>query len=874
MDYKFFRDEVERKLIELEFKQLTAFAWRCGVRALPFLGSSGHFNYWLEDGQGIYLYKVLRALDAAVYQINPTDAGDAAIAAVHANQVVKSTDPSNIPAAIAARAAARTAARAARAASAVSSANNSHNWNLLNTTTRFDVASAARNAHKAAHVLNLADPFSTLILSDIEQLKSGKTTKGDISIYGDVWPNFMKALESIGCTYWGHLYKEIIESGFQVNEKDLQRRSNVSIEIQDQGAAPVAKYLEKLEREGARRLNEARVIILGDKGSGKTCIARRLINPEAPMTRSEESTSGVETSVWALDKENIKVRIWDFAGHTVTHAVHRFFLSERCLYIIVLNGRNGTKNLEYWLDHTSNYGGDSQVLILINRRDRHKVKIPINTIKNKYKGVIGIYDFSVDDDAAGLESFRADIRTLIANNPSWTQQEIPESYYKVKEELEAIFVKGDRENGEEYIDEKRFHAIAEECGVSDREELLRDLHHLGVSLWYEGLKDFKTLILNPEWISHGVYQIINWLSNKDKFHLRTDDYLKIFKSNAARYPEGKHPFLSKLMMHYELAYETNEQKALIVPHLLNEDQPSWLPEFSPWTDLLLRYESLQPLPPNVVSRFIVRHSEEIKPRYRKELVWRYGVVLQDADGNEALVLEEDRVITVSVKGKSKAEYLSRIRETLNKIFNSYKVQKPELQYRVRRMGHLSDPFEKDNPLLVPEEEIIRHHQHNRPIYDSATNRDIPPAEVIHQYQINAKSVSFRHGDDIRDDHSTHNTFNFKDCNVSLQGNLNALARKLAKVDEEEAEEVKDVVEALNEAKACESPEAAKEKGLDKTLGRWMKDLADENSNLHKTVKGIKRGAGIAQDIAAEYNKLAQWLALPQVPKPFLKKSDS
>ncbi|MFK7906979.1 MAG: hypothetical protein AB8B69_17730 [Chitinophagales bacterium] len=28
-----------------------------------------------------------------------------------------------------------------------------------------------------------------------------------------------------------------------------------------------------------------------------------------------------------------------------------------------------------------------------------------------------------------------------------------------------------------------------------------------------------------------------------------------------------------------------------------------------------------------------------------------------------------------------------------------------------------------------------------------------------------------------------------------------------------------------------------------------------------------------QDIAAEYNKLAQWLGLPQVPKPFLKKEE-
>ena len=55
----------------------------------------------------------------------------------------------------------------------------------------------------------------------------------------------------------------------------------------------------------------------------------------------------------------------------------------------------------------------------------------------------------------------------------------------------------------------------------------------------------------------------------------------------------------------------------------------------------------------------------------------------------------------------------------------------------------------------------------------------------------------------------------------------------------------------------------------KTVRRM--DLDDENSNLHKTVKGIKRGVSIAQDIAQGYNDIAQWCGLPQVPKPFLKK---
>ncbi|MGA1864608.1 MAG: ADP-ribosylation factor-like protein, partial [bacterium] len=191
-----------------------------------------------------------------------------------------------------------------------------------------------------------------------------------------------------------------------MDQDALARRMNVPKEIQKQGAAAVAHFLEEMEAKGAARLNEARIIILGDKGAGKTCIARRLIDSDAPMTTDDESTAGVNTMHWRLEHENINVRIWDFAGHTVTHAVHQFFLSERCLYIIVYDGRTEERNrLEYWLNHMKNYGGDSKAIILVNKRDQHPVDIPINSLMEQYS-IAGDYTFSIQDDKSDLEAFR------------------------------------------------------------------------------------------------------------------------------------------------------------------------------------------------------------------------------------------------------------------------------------------------------------------------------------------------------------------------------------------------------------------------------------------------------------------------------------
>ena len=53
----------------------------------------------------------------------------------------------------------------------------------------------------------------------------------------------------------------------------------------------------------------------------------------------------------------------------------------------------------------------------------------------------------------------------------------------------------------------------------------------------------------------------------------------------------------------------------------------------------------------------------------------------------------------------------------------------------------------------------------------------------------------------------------------------------------------------------------------------IENLGDEDSKLHKSIEGMKRGVSIAQDVAANYNKVAQWIGWPQVPKPFLKKEE-
>jgi hypothetical protein len=723
---KAFKERVSEDVIDLTRDQAAFFAWLCAVRSLPFIGASGNFNFWKEGDKFKFIYAIVNVIDtiAARYTATSTafvTAVDTAICAANDAYAVFAVDTNKNRTAYAARAAADTA-RAVTIAARVA------NDDII--TACIVVVAAARTVTPYANVrggINLEE----IICEDISYIKLNIYDKfnNDIGVYGDVWNNFQKALNDVGCDYWGRLYENIFENKFQIDKEALRLRLSVPQEIKEQGAKAVADYLEQMEAEGSEHLNEARIIILGEKGAGKTCLARRLINPDAPMTKLNESTEGVVSTIWKTeDKEalpTVNAHIWDFAGHVITHAAHRCFLSERCLYILVYDGRTERRNqIEYWLDHVKNYGGDAPVRILVNMFDSNKPDIPENTLKSKYPFITDFVYFSIDKDKDVLEKFRAGTSEFISNNPMWNSQKIPSSYYKVKNALGTLF--DGRNSDNEHITKERFYTIASENGVKDgeRENLLEVLHYLGVCLWYKDIKDFNMLVLNPDWISSGIYKTINWMHNNSKHAIvALGNYEDIFKDERERFPKDKFEFIFELMKKYELAYSKDNEQ-IIVPHLLRKDQPEKLPDFSVEDSLMIKYVSEQSLPPNAVCRLIVRHHEENRD---DRGIWRYGIVLNYKKDTIALVRGDDRNIVITVKGTYKSEYIAKLRGTMNDILSSYKSDKPNLLYRLI----VNEPVE----ILLSDDKIKNHIANRRNYYDDKADKDISLESTANIYNI-------------------------------------------------------------------------------------------------------------------------------------------
>ena len=812
-----FKKYVKNQLDKLSKEQAVAFARRCALHALPYLYQQGHMDFWPQAKRMHYAYAIFNALDCC-----------------HADVILE-------------------------------------DYHIKSAAAAAYVAAAAA---AAAYYFNSTD-IQPLLIEELQAIANNQTPP-QVEFPPKLLENFQQALDNENCGYWAKLYLKIFANNFAVDVQELQLRLNVPEEIKAQGAAAVGLYIEQLLSQGAERLNESRILILGDKGAGKTCLARRLKNPQANMTTTDESTAGVETTLWTLTpsdtRSETKVRIWDFAGHTVTHAVHQFFLSERCLYILVYDGRldNGS-SLEYWLDHMENYGGNSKAVIVVNEKDQHKAQIPINKLKAKY-AIESVYYLSIAD-VQQVEDLRSYIADLISQNPCWNSQLIPKHYYQVKEDLERLFNQSANDKDiKEHIKLAEFKNIARKHDIDDVEQLLKDLNALGISLWYPELGKFGKLVLNPEWISHGVYKIINWVANQaSSYTISLGQFKQVFASgqDALRYGVEQHEFLFSLIKHYELAYQSQfDPQNLTIPHLLNEDQPDEqdMPTFGVGESLMLEYRAGQPLPPHTISRFIVRHNKQIK----QNLVWRSGVVLVDSDYQDtiALVNEDDRTIAISVKGSNKSAYIATLRDTMNDIFDSYKSDKPELVYEVIPYGPQGQLLTLNKPLMLPEQRVINHVESGENYFEDQTKQRINLIKTANIYNI--KTDNFYHGDKINVDNST--TYNYQDCNFELQGDLNDLATELIEANHQaQAKQLQNTVAALEKAENCQTPAEVKKSGVGKRVARLLEDMGDKNSTLSKVIAGTKNGVSIAQDLAEQYNGIAQWAGLPQVPKPFLKK---
>lgn len=437
------------------------------------------------------------------------------------------------------------------------------------------------------------------------------------------------------------------------------------LEIVQQGNAAIAAWFKAFDQE-ERPLNEVKVILVGDGGAGKTTLRKRLMD-ERP-DKNEPQTHGIQIHDWPVNagkKTEQLVHFWDFGGQEIMHATHQFFLSRRSLYLLVLDGRK-EEDAEYWLKLIESSGGNSPVLVVLNKIDENPgFDANRPQLTEKYPGIQDFFRVAALKTRGGgiaelKKALKKHLRQVELASTKW-----PRTWFNVKKRLD--------ENSDDYVEYSEFVDICEQEQVSGDEAqrtLIRYLNDLGIALYFEESRLRTTQVLDPGWVTQAVYRIINAPELADGHGLLALGQLETILKQSAKehycYPADKYGYIIDLMKKFQLCYELDTEH-ILVPDLLAVEQPDFpVPDGAV---LRFRYE-YDFLPRSVMPRFIVNEHADI----HDELRWRTGVILRNPESGALAVVKSDardRTISIEVTGERRREYFASLRRTFRKIHDSF-----------------------------------------------------------------------------------------------------------------------------------------------------------------------------------------------------------
>ena len=411
--------------------------------------------------------------------------------------------------------------------------------------------------------------------------------------------------------------------------------------------------------EGKKQpLHEAKMLLVGQGSVGKTCLRERLIRNKYDPTRNK--TDGIDIESWNIEVGNrdIQVNVWDFGGQEIMHSTHQFFLTLRSLYLLVIDTTQGEEEnrLEHWLKIIQSFAKDSPVIIVGNKADQHPLDIDRRGLQQKYPQIKAFIEASCQD-SIGIEELEIAVKHEIGKLKH-VDDELPLPWFNIKTKLEEL--------DKDYIPYGQYESLCEAEGITDEDKqsiLIRLLHDLGIVLNFRDdprLED--THVLNPEWVTNGVYKILNnhQLIVDCKGILDRTMLPKIL--DRRRYPKNKYLFIIDMMRKFELCFDIEADKQFLIPDILPKEEP-----YTGEWDNNLAFEYHYPVLPNsVIARFIVRMNHCIY----KNTCWRSGVVL-NKEGNTALVKadREDKKIAIHIQGEenTRRNLLTAIRSQFDYI---------------------------------------------------------------------------------------------------------------------------------------------------------------------------------------------------------------
>jgi hypothetical protein len=686
MNGKKFREEVAARLMDKSREQKAVFAVRSAMRLLPLLAvqqeSSLSFEiqreafwFWQGEKKEASLLSLLRTYNSNIWSVFGVYA-DTALAAFNAVHTARTIASPTSPFAI--RATTGTINSATIAAAVVVT----YIEDAGDTSARAARA-AADSAVTAAetYTITIQEIQADLILIDqltVKEFLHAPLWSSPPPKDWQQWLNDFKADAlslNAGFEVWLDWYEERLQ-GKPIDVGLLEQWANIPKEIESQGVATINAYLKNLTHKTATQpLNRVRAIFIGSGEAGKTSLIRALHN-EPVAEGTEDMTAGIDIRDWQIPDTEIKVHFWDFGGQVMAHATHQFFLRSSCLYVLVLNARsdiNSTEQAEYWLQHVKSFGGNAPVMMVGNKADLASVNLDMGHLRDKYPSIVGFYPLSCTQAqtayktkfASFQEDFCEQLRQVGTHQMLFTQEQFAVLQDLRPYQAQSAFLKQD-----EFTALCQRHGIGED-GVQNRAWLLDILDKLGVVIHFPQLAYLDDYILNPRWLTHGVYTLMYHrqarLTDTEVVAVLHNKPIVDEQGKKLEYPKDKCRFIMDAMHEFKLAYPYPlSRDTQIIPELLPSDQPAPIAFIKRGNGLAFEFVFRGFLPRHVMPELIVSRHEEIVG----DCVWQCGVLLENKTYRAQALAQvdyHDRVLSITVQGADAKDYLSLLNAEVVRI---------------------------------------------------------------------------------------------------------------------------------------------------------------------------------------------------------------
>lgn len=471
-----------------------------------------------------------------------------------------------------------------------------------------------------------------------------------------------------------------------MNAEDFESDSAASI------LSAWASYKQAIEDGSSTKLNEAKLLVVGNEEVGKTSLIKFIVDGKPIPKNGRPETKGIDqypqisTRNWH-DHCDIKLNIWDFGGQQIYHGTHRYFLTSRSLYLMVLQDRrNDDERTVYsWLRTIQSVAGDAPVIIIINKSDEGKENLNVDEadIQLKFPQVCGFLRTSCENKEWARQSIKK-LKQLIVDTLQTSEalssirNDVPGNWHTVKEYIRKT------SSNARVMEMTDFGEICVNPNIigdkpiidkGEQEALLRQLDQLGIIIAHGLKRDapavFKQIsLLDPNWLTDAIYRIIDCAKLEEVGGSFTRSDLEKWLDPDI-YPIEHHEFVLTMMQdkNLDLCFELPNKKG---NYLAPEALPRKAVNFGAFRDgsLQFRYKYTY-LQRAVIPRMIVRMHEYLQT---PNDAWLGGAMLKIRDCDVLITSDSERhEINIAVKGDQHArDALLIAREAFEKVHSLYK----------------------------------------------------------------------------------------------------------------------------------------------------------------------------------------------------------